>query len=74
MNYVFGPDGKTEVMDSYFMGYHKTLRNSKDFYEAYRFVKELSESLTEKLRIQTGNDQIEIFPYRYIISIDDTLI
>lgn len=46
------------------MGYHKTLRTSKDFYEAYRFVKELSETLTDKLRASTGNEEIEIFPYR----------
>ncbi|XP_077302382.1 NPC intracellular cholesterol transporter 1 homolog 1b-like [Arctopsyche grandis] len=63
LNYVLDDAGKAQTLDSYFMGYHKTLRTSEDFYEAYRFAKTTGEQLTTMLQNRTGNEKVEIFPY-----------
>lgn len=51
-----------------FMTYHTILKTSKDFYEALRWSRQISEWLTEKLQNGSSSD-IRVFPYRFVIKL-----
>jgi Niemann-Pick C1 protein len=57
-------ENKSHPMDSYFMGYHTTLKTSKDYYEALRAARRVSDYITSMLRKNTKTFAVEVFPYR----------
>jgi len=50
-------------MDSYFMGYHTTLKTSKDYFEALRAARRVSDEINNMLKENTSS-AVEVFPYR----------
>nr|XP_039317963.1 NPC1-like intracellular cholesterol transporter 1 isoform X1 [Saimiri boliviensis boliviensis] len=53
-----------QVLASRFMAYHKPLKNSQDYTEALRAVRELATNITADLRKVPGTDPaFEVFPY-----------
>lgn len=63
VNYEIELSGDTRVLDSYFMGYHTTLKTSKDYYTALAMARVVSADITKMLRERTGLKDIEVFPY-----------
>ena len=53
------------------MGYHTTLKTSKDFYEALTAARLVSDRITETMRRTLQSQDIEVFPYRYVCIQDD---
>ena len=64
LNYVLDDESKSHAMDSYFMGYHTTLKTSKDYFEALRVARRVSDDITHMLKIETRSSAVEVFPYR----------
>jgi Niemann-Pick C1 protein len=64
LNYVMDDEGNSHPMDSYFMGYHTTLKISKDYFEALRAARRVSDDITNMLKNETNSDAVEVFPYR----------
>jgi Niemann-Pick C1 protein len=56
-------NNKSHPMDSYFMGYHTTLKISKDYFEALRAARRVSDEITNMLKENTSS-AVEVFPYR----------
>ncbi|XP_068081512.1 NPC intracellular cholesterol transporter 1 homolog 1b isoform X2 [Anabrus simplex] len=64
LKYMLDDNGLATIGDSYFMGYHTTLKTSKDYYEALRSTRKISEDLTEMIKSHVGEEtNIEVFPY-----------
>jgi len=63
LNYVLDDESKSHAMDSYFMGYHTTLKTSKDYFEALRAARRVSDDITSMLKIETRSSAVEVFPY-----------
>jgi Niemann-Pick C1 protein len=55
-------------MDSYFMAYHTTLKVSKDYYEALRSARRVTDDISNMLKEHLGSSAVEVFPYRYTLS------
>jgi len=64
LNYILDDEKKSHAMDSYFMGYHTTLKISKDYYEAMRAARRVADEITTMLKIHGSSDAVEVFPYR----------
>ena len=56
-------NNKSHPMDSYFMGYHTTLKTSKDYFEALRAARRVSDEINNMLKENTSS-AVEVFPYR----------
>jgi len=63
LNYVLDDKNKSHPMDSYFMGYHTTLKTSKDYYEALKAARRVSDSINNMLKGNTYSCAVEVFPY-----------
>ena len=64
LNYVLDDKNKSHAMDSYFMGYHTTLKTSKDYYEALKAARRVSDYINDMLKGYTYSSAVEVFPYR----------
>jgi len=64
LNYIMDDENNAHPMDSYFMGYHTTLKVSKDYFEALRAARRVSDDITIMLRIYTNSSTVEVIPYR----------
>ena len=72
-----------DVAASSFMTFHTILRTSKDYYEALRWARKLTDNLTEMLNegLEFGEEPINVFPYsifyvfyeQYLTMWEDTL-
>lgn len=63
LNYIVDDEKKSHAMDSYFMGYHTTLKISKDYYEALRAARRVADEITSMLKEYESSDTVEVFPY-----------
>lgn len=63
LNYILDDEKKTHPMDSYFMGYHTTLKVSKDYFEALRTARRVADDITNMLKEYEPSDAVEVFPY-----------
>ena len=63
LNYILDDENKAHAMDSYFMGYHTTLKISEDYFEALRTARRVADDITNMLKNETDN-AVEVFPYR----------
>jgi len=50
------------------MAYHTTLKTSKDYYEALRAARRVSDGISNMLKENLGSSAVEVFPYRYVVS------
>jgi Niemann-Pick C1 protein len=64
LNYLVDDDGKARPADSYFMAYHTTLKVSKDYYEALRIARRVSDDISNMLKKYLKSSAVEVFPYR----------
>jgi len=64
LNYILDDENKAHPMDSYFMGYHTTLKISKDYYEALRAARGVADDITNMLKTNESVGSVEVFPYR----------
>jgi Niemann-Pick C1 protein len=64
LNYLLDDDSRAHPMDSYFMAYHTTLKTSKDYFEALRAARRVSEDITNMLKYHLNSSAVEVFPYR----------
>ena len=64
LNYVLDDDNNAHPMDSYFMGYHTTLKVSKDYFEALRAARRVAADITNMLHEYDNETTVEVFPYR----------
>jgi len=62
LNYILDDEKMAHAMDSYFMGYHTTLKVSKDYYEAMRAARRVADDISNMLKNETS-DAVEVFPY-----------
>jgi ribosomal protein L30E len=65
LNYVLDDGNMSHPMDSYFMGYHTTLKTSKDYFEALRAARRVAGDITTMIKNYTLLSAVEVFPYRY---------
>jgi Niemann-Pick C1 protein len=63
LNYILDDENKAHPMDSYFMGYHTTLKISKDYYEALRAARGVADDITNMLKTNESVGSVEVFPY-----------
>ncbi|KAL1131976.1 hypothetical protein AAG570_011587, partial [Ranatra chinensis] len=64
VNYYFDDEGKTQVTDSYFMAFHKTLKTSKDYYSALRLARLVANNITAMIKAAKPDiPDIEVFAY-----------
>ncbi|KAJ9578621.1 hypothetical protein L9F63_005111, partial [Diploptera punctata] len=63
LNYHLDDEGNAHPQDSYFMAYHTTLKTSKDYYEALRAARMVTDTITETMRKKFKSNDIEVFPY-----------
>ncbi|XP_015908024.1 NPC intracellular cholesterol transporter 1 isoform X1 [Parasteatoda tepidariorum] len=59
-------DNGVTVGATNFMTYHTILKTSKDFYEALRWSRIISEWLTEKIQNKTSSSNVRVFPYSIV--------
>jgi Niemann-Pick C1 protein len=64
LNYLLDDESRSHPTDSYFMGYHTTLKTSKDYFEALRAARRVSEDITNMLKEKSNSSAVEVFPYR----------
>ncbi|CAL4096449.1 unnamed protein product, partial [Meganyctiphanes norvegica] len=72
---------KSTVVASYFMSYHTILKSSKDYYEALREARILTDNITKSLNEGLDVPKYEVFPYsvfyvfyeQYLTMWEDTL-
>jgi Niemann-Pick C1 protein len=64
LNYLLDDVNKSHPLDSYFMGYHTTLKTSKDYFEALRAARRVADDITNMLKENTRSPAVEVFPYR----------
>jgi Niemann-Pick C1 protein len=46
------------------MAYHTTLKTSKDYYQALRSARRVSDDISDMLKEHLGSSAVEVFPYR----------
>ena len=64
LNYLLDDENKAHPLDSYFMGYHTTLKTSKDYFEALRAARRVADDMTNMLKENATSSAVEVFPYR----------
>jgi Niemann-Pick C1 protein len=64
LNYQLDDDGNAHPMDSYFMAYHTTLKVSKDYFEALRTARRVTDDISNMLKENLNSSAVEVFPYR----------
>ncbi|XP_023706750.1 NPC intracellular cholesterol transporter 1-like, partial [Cryptotermes secundus] len=80
LNYLLDDNNKAHPQDSYFMAYHTTLKISKDYYEALRSARRVTDDISNMLKEHLGPSSVEVFPYsvfyvfyeQYLTIWDDT--
>lgn len=63
LNYFLDDESKAHPMDSYFMAYHTTLKTSKDYFEALRAARRVSQDISNMLKEHLNSSAVEVFPY-----------
>lgn len=54
------------IISSAYSLYHTVLRSSKDFYEGLYWARFVADNLTQELRQQTGDENVEVIPYSLV--------
>ncbi|XP_023228540.1 uncharacterized protein LOC111628914, partial [Centruroides sculpturatus] len=62
---IITKDNATEIGATNFMTFHTILKSSKDFYEALRWSRQISEWMTEKLQ-RNNTSTAKVFPYSIV--------
>ncbi|XP_015603900.1 NPC intracellular cholesterol transporter 1 homolog 1b [Cephus cinctus] len=64
LNYYYDQHGLVDVADSYFMGYHRPLKTSSDWYEAIRAARVVAANITNMINSAGLSDNtVQVFPY-----------
>lgn len=58
----FKDESKKEILTTYFMTYHTTMRNSSTYISALKMARDVAQNITSMINI-TDNPEFDVFPY-----------